>query len=77
MPFGDDLFRQGPEQQQRPRLERGVGSGVIVSADGTILTNNHVVENAQKITVLLQDNKEFEARLVGSDKPSDLAVLKI
>ena len=77
MPFGDDLFRQGPEQQQRPRLERGVGSGVIVSADGTILTNNHVVENAQKITVLLQDNKEFEAKLVGSDKPSDLAVLKI
>ena len=79
LPFGDDMFRQGPEgqQQQRPRVERGVGSGVIVSADGTILTNNHVVENAQKITVLLQDNKEFEARLVGSDKPSDLAVLKI
>ena len=78
LPFGDDMFRQGPDQQQqRPRLERGVGSGVIVSADGTILTNNHVVENAEKITVLLQDNKEFEARLVGSDKPSDLAVLKI
>ena len=79
MPFGgDDLFRQGPNQQQQgPRVERGVGSGVIVSADGTILTNNHVVEGAQKIKVLLQDDKEFEARLVGSDKPSDLAVLKI
>ena len=77
MPFGDDLFRQGPNQQQRPQIERGVGSGVIVSADGTILTNNHVVEGAQKITVQLQDNKEFEARLVGADKPSDLAVLKI
>lgn len=77
LPFGDDLFRQGPNQQQRPQIERGVGSGVIVSADGTILTNNHVVENAQKITVQLQDNKEFEARLVGADKPSDLAVLKI
>jgi serine protease Do len=76
MPFGDDLFRQGPNQG-RPQIERGVGSGVIVSADGTILTNNHVVEGAQKITVLLQDNKEFEARLIGSDKPSDLAVLKI
>ena len=80
LPFGDDdMFGQNPggQQQQRPRIERGVGSGVIVTADGTILTNNHVVENAQKITVLLQDNKEFEARLVGSDKPSDLAVLKI
>lgn len=78
LPFDDDMFGQGQGgQQQRPRIERGVGSGVIVSADGTILTNNHVVENAQKITVLLQDNKEFEARLVGSDKPSDLAVLKI
>lgn len=76
----DDLFRQGPgqgQQQQRPQIERGLGSGVIVSADGTILTNNHVVEGAEKITVLLADNKTFDAKLVGSDKPSDLAVLKI
>lgn len=77
----DDLFRQGPGQgpQQQPRspVERGLGSGVIVSADGTILTNNHVVEGAEKITVLLADNKTFDAKLVGSDKPSDLAVLKI
>ena len=81
-PFGeDDFFRQFPmprgNQQQPPRIERGMGSGVIVSADGTILTNNHVVESAEKITVLLSDNKSFEAKLVGSDKPSDLAVLKI
>ena len=76
----DDLFRQGPGQQQpqqRPQLERGLGSGVIVSADGTILTNNHVVEGAEKITVLLADNKSFDAKLVGSDRPSDMAVLKI
>lgn len=74
----DDLFRQAPGQrQQRPQLERGVGSGVIVSADGTILTNNHVVEGAEKITVVLADDKTFEAKLVGSDPPSDLAVLKI
>ena len=77
----DDLFRQGPDQpqqrQQRPQIERGLGSGVIVSADGTILTNNHVVEGAEKITVLLADNKSFDAKLIGSDKPSDLAVLKI
>lgn len=79
-PFGDDdSFRQFPmpRQNPQPRLERGLGSGVIVSADGTILTNNHVVEGAEKITVLLSDNKSFEARLVGSDRPSDLAVLKI
>src|SRR5688500_14328058 len=79
-PFGeDDFFRQFPmpRQQPQPRVERGLGSGVIVSADGTILTNNHVVEGAEKITVLLSDNKSFDAKLVGSDKPSDLAVLKI
>lgn len=73
----DDLFKQQAPQQRRPQLERGLGSGVIVSADGTILTNNHVVEGAEKITVLLADNKSFDAKLVGADKPSDLAVLKI
>ncbi|MGH9947339.1 MAG: DegQ family serine endoprotease [Pyrinomonadaceae bacterium] len=79
-PFGDDdLFRQFPipRQNQRPPIERGLGSGVIVSADGTILTNAHVVDGAEKITVLLTDNKSFEAKLVGFDKPSDLAVIKI
>ncbi|MFL6466903.1 MAG: DegQ family serine endoprotease [Pyrinomonadaceae bacterium] len=79
-PFGDDdFFRQlqQPRKNQRPQLERGMGSGVIVSADGTILTNAHVVDEAQKITVMLNDNKTFEAKLVGIDKPSDLAVLKI
>ena len=80
-PFGDDgdFFRQlpVPRQNQRPPTERGMGSGVIVSADGTILTNAHVVDEAEKITVLLSDNKSFDAKLVGIDKPSDLAVLKI
>ncbi len=79
-PFGDDdFFRQFPmpRQNQRPQIERGLGSGVIVSADGTILTNFHVVDGAQKITVLLNDNKSFEAKIIGSDQPSDLAVLKI
>ncbi|MEP6705753.1 MAG: Do family serine endopeptidase, partial [Acidobacteriota bacterium] len=76
---GDDFFRHlpVPKQTPQPRLERGLGSGVIVSADGTILTNNHVVEGAEKITVMLSDNKSFDAKLVGSDKASDLAVLKI
>ena len=79
-PFGDDdFFRQfpGPRQQQRPPTERGLGSGVIVSSDGTILTNAHVIDGADKITVLTVDNKSFDAKLVGFDKPSDLAVLKI
>jgi Do/DeqQ family serine protease len=79
-PFGDDdFFRQFPmpRQDQRPQIERGMGSGVLVSADGTILTNAHVVDEAEKITVLLSDNKSFDAKLVGIDKPSDLAVLKI
>jgi Do/DeqQ family serine protease len=79
-PFGDDdFFRQFPmpRQDQRPQIERGMGSGVLVSADGTIMTNAHVVDEAEKITVLLSDNKSFDAKLVGIDKPSDLAVLKI
>lgn len=77
-PFGDDFFRQFPNQgQQKPPIERGLGSGVIVSADGTILTNAHVIDGAEKITVMMNDNKSFDAKLIGSDKPSDLAVLKI
>lgn len=74
-PF-DDFFKrfQGP---QRPQVQRGLGSGVLVSADGTILTNAHVIDGADKITVLTADNKRLDAKLVGTDKPSDLAVLKI
>ena len=68
---------QAPQQQQRPQIERGVGSGVIVSADGTILTNNHVVESATKITVDMNNGKSYEAKVIGTDPPSDLAVLKI
>lgn len=80
-PFGgDDFFKQFPQQKpqnQRPQIERGLGSGVIASADGTILTNFHVVDGAEKITVLMSDNKSYDAKIVGSDQPSDLAVLKI
>lgn len=81
-PFGDDdFFRQfAPRQQpqpQRPQVERGMGSGVIVSADGSILTNHHVIDGADRITIQMQDGKNYEAKVVGSDPPSDLAVLKI
>jgi serine protease Do len=69
-----------PQQQpQRQQKEKGVGSGVIVSADGTILTNNHVIDGADKITVHL-DNKNkdsFDAKVVGTDPATDLAVIKV
>ena len=79
-PFGnDDFFRQFqlPQQRQRQQIERGLGSGVIVSADGKILTNYHVIDRAEKITVSTNDNKTFEGKVVGSDQLSDLAVVKI
>jgi len=74
--FGERLPRGG---QQQPRTERrsGLGSGVIVSQDGYILTNHHVVEDSADIRVELIDNRVLKARLVGSDEPSDLAVLKV
>jgi serine protease Do len=57
--------------------QRGLGSGVVVTKDGYILTNNHVIDNADDIRVELTDGRTFKAKLVGSDKPSDLALLKI
>ena len=60
-----------------PRLEQGTGSGFIVSADGYILTNNHVVAGADKVTVRLHDEREFVAKVVGTDPNTDVAVLKI
>ena len=56
---------------------RGEGSGFIVSPDGVILTNAHVVDDARKVTVKLTDRREFEAKVIGSDAKSDVAVLKI
>ena len=61
---------------QTPKRE-GAGSGVIISADGYIVTNNHVVEGADELTVTLNDNREFSARIVGTDKTTDLALIKV
>src|SRR5690606_31146613 len=64
----------GPPQE---RIEQGMGSGVIVSADGTILTNNHVVADAKEIKVTTYDRREFDAKVIGTDPKSDLAVIQI
>jgi serine protease Do len=68
-------YRGGPPAQGPQR--RGMGSGFIISADGYILTNNHVVEGADSIVVRMSDRREFEAQLIGSDPRSDLALLRI
>ncbi len=76
--FGQPQGRGGrPDVQKQEQRSTGVGSGVIVSADGYILTNNHVVEGANEITVKLNDDREFEAEIVGRDSLSDVAVIKI
>jgi len=74
-PEFQDFFRR--YQGQGPRIRQGSGSGFIVSRDGYILTNNHVVEDADRVTVRLLDNREFQARVVGRDANTDIAVIKI
>jgi len=79
-PFYDNpRFRQffGERAQPRQRIENSLGSGVIISSSGYILTNNHVITGADEIFVALQDNRTIEATLVGVDTETDLAVLKI
>src|SRR5579885_3432403 len=81
-PFSNDPFFGwlfgGEQGAQRPPVEEhALGSGVIVRSDGYILTNDHVIDGAEEISVDLVDRRTFKAKLVGADKPSDLAVLKI
>ncbi|MEK6563392.1 MAG: trypsin-like peptidase domain-containing protein, partial [Candidatus Binatota bacterium] len=60
-----------------PQRQKSLGSGFIIDRDGSILTNNHVVENAEKIVVRLADEREFEAKVIGKDSKTDIAVIKI
>jgi len=73
-PFFDEFFGL---RQQQPQIATGFGSGVILSEDGYIVTNNHVIENAQKIKVILNNKQEYDATLVGADPSTDLALLKV
>lgn len=76
--FGNPGGKGGKRQQQvqTPKKE-ATGSGVIISSDGYIVTNNHVVEGADELTVTLNDNREFSATIVGTDKTTDLALIKV
>lgn len=82
-PFGgffDDFFggRSGSGKRQvKTQPQVGIGSGVIISQDGYIVTNNHVVEGADEIEVTLNDNRHFKARIIGTDQSTDLALIKV
>ncbi|GMV54629.1 MAG: hypothetical protein AMXMBFR6_04340 [Betaproteobacteria bacterium] len=77
--FNDPIFRHffGDQYRNQPQRQSGLGSGVIVGADGIILTNNHVIEAADEIEVALHDGSKLPAKVVGTDPDSDLAVLRI
>jgi Do/DeqQ family serine protease len=77
-PFFREFFGDRPDPRRMPeRREGGMGSGVIVRQDGHILTNHHVVDGAEEVSVELTDGRSLKAKVVGTDAPSDLAVLKI
>lgn len=75
--FGPQLQQRGNRQQKQQAVPMGAGSGVIISKDGYIVTNNHVIENATEIEVTLNDKRTFKAKLIGADPNTDIALLKI
>lgn len=79
--FGEDFFQKffgiSPKDQRRQEPQQSQGSGFFVSADGYIMTNSHVVKGADKLTVVLHDNRELDATLIGMDPGTDLAIIKV
>ena len=75
--FGDQFGGRQFRGQPAPEIQHGLGSGVIITKDGYILTNNHVVDGAKEVKVTLQDGREFTAKVIGRDPKSDVAVVKI
>ncbi|MCA9741849.1 DegQ family serine endoprotease [candidate division KSB1 bacterium] len=81
--FGDEFFKRffgappDVQHQQAPQVVRSMGSGVIVSSDGYVLTNNHVVQGADKLTIVMGTNKKYTAKVIGTDPQSDIAVIKL
>ena len=78
--FGPNPYRRRQQQQQPEEQEQkqlGLGSGVIISSDGYIVTNNHVIDGAERLEVTLNDNRNFNATVVGADATTDLALIKI
>lgn len=76
--FGNPYRRRQQEPQQQPEQQQlGLGSGVIISADGYIVTNNHVIDGAERLEITLNDNRTFEAVIIGTDATTDLALIKI
>ena len=75
-PFFDFFFGR-PSQPREPQYREGSGSGVIISTDGYIVTNNHVIDNASTVEVTLNDKRKFDAKVIGTDPSTDIALLKI
>src|SRR3984957_15477786 len=75
--FGPGFGQGGPHGRQQPQIEHGIGSGVIISPDGYIVTNNHVIDGAVDIRVTMSNRKIMKAKLIGADPLTDLAVIKV
>ncbi len=75
--FFEKFFQGMPQAAPAPRTQKGTGSGVIISKDGYVLTNNHVVDDAKEVIITLADQKEYKGRIVGTDRQTDVALVKI
>ena len=75
--FFEKFFQGMPQNAPAPKIQKGMGSGVIISKDGYVLTNNHVVDGAKEVIITLADQKEYKGRIIGTDRQTDVAVVKI